>query len=292
LQQIISYTEQELKLLKKQYSKLISETYNSKKRYNEIAFFFGASSFNEAYRRYTMLKEYNRFRHNQGIVIQQKKLDLDKHSTLLSAKLKVKENSLYKLKDETVSLQKDRTRLDNDVQQLAQKESKIKRDIQKKKRALKKLEDTIVKLIAELSKGKVEPSDFKLAKGSLSWPVQNGVIVSRFGVHQHAVLKYVKVNNNGLDIQSTSNNDVKNVFKGVVTRVVPIPGYNRAVIIRHGRFLTVYANLDKVHVINGQNVTKGDLIGTIYSGDGDNSNVLHFEVWEENVKLDPEKWLK
>ncbi|MCU4156617.1 peptidoglycan DD-metalloendopeptidase family protein [Carboxylicivirga sp. A043] len=287
----ISTTQDKLEQLKQQYAKLISETYNNKKRYNELSFFFGAESFNEAYRRFVMLKEYNRFRHNQGLLIEKNAEQLDNSYQLLNTKLKVQNNALNSVKSQHKKLLNDKQSVNRNIQDLKRKESSVKQELRKQKRALKKLEDAIVKVIAEMTKESVEPSDFHLSKGKLLWPVKQGIVVSQFGEHQHPVLKYVKVNNNGIDIQSTSDNVAKSVFSGKVSRIVPIPGYNKAVLVRHGRFLTVYANIENVHVKPGQNVTKNMNIGTIYSGKGENSGVLHFEIWEESVKLNPELWL-
>ncbi|MCG8580629.1 MAG: peptidoglycan DD-metalloendopeptidase family protein [Bacteroidales bacterium] len=291
LESEIDDTKESLEQLKIQYAKLISETYNNKKRYNELSFFFGAESFNEAYRRYSMLKEYNRFRHNQGVLIEKKSNDLDNSYELLNTKLKVQNNALNSVRTQHNNYVSDKLAVNRKIQDLKRKESSVKQDIRRQKKALKKLEDAIVKVIAEMSKEKAEPSDFHLAKGQLIWPVNDGIVVSQFGEHQHPVLKYVKVNNNGIDIQSTSDNIAKAVFNGKVSRIVPIPGYNKAVLVRHGRFLTVYANIEEVHVNPGQNVTKNTNIGTIYNGKGENSGVLHFEIWEESVKLNPEHWL-
>jgi murein DD-endopeptidase MepM/ murein hydrolase activator NlpD len=291
LEEEITATQRKLDELKKQYAKLISETYSNKKRYNELSFFFGAESFNEAYRRYTMLKEYNRFRHNQGVLITQNATRLDEAHILLNTKLKVQNNALNNVKVQHQQLLADKSAVNKKIQDLKSKESTVKQDLRKQKRALKRLEDAIVRVIAEMSTETVEPSDFHLAKGKLAWPISSGIVISKFGEHKHPVLKYVKVNNNGIDIQSTSDNIAKSVFSGKVSRIVPIPGYNKAVLVRHGRFLTVYANIEDVHVKPGQNVTKNTNIGSIYKGKGENSGVLHFEIWEESVILNPEHWL-
>ncbi len=288
----IENNEKELYTLKSQYAKLISETFVNKKKYNELSFFFGAESFNTAYRRYVMLKEYNRFRHNQGILIEKKSTQLNNSSLLLKSKLKVQSNTLKRIEDETNKLKSDKANLDKNIDDLNQKQDELTKELKRHKKALKKLENAIVKMVEELSNTKVEPSDFHLSKGSLPWPVSKGVVIGKFGQHQHPVLKYVKVDNNGIDIQSSSSSEAKAVFSGIVTRVVSIPGYNKAVLIRHGKYLTVYANLGVVNVNKGQNVTNQTVIGTIYSGAGDNSGVLHFEIWEESVKLNPEVWLR
>ena len=74
--------------------------------------------------------------------------------------------------------------------------------------------------------------------------------------------------------------------------MVAIPGGNMAVIIRHGNYLTVYSNLVNVAVQSGQTIETKQEIGSIFTDtDEDNKTVLKFQIWKENVKLDPEVWL-
>ena len=69
-------------------------------------------------------------------------------------------------------------------------------------------------------------------------------------------------------------------------------GGNWAIILRHGSYLSVYSNLSGVSVQVGQKVeTKQDL-GTVFTDrEDDNRTVLKFQLWYENSKLDPEKWI-
>jgi murein DD-endopeptidase MepM/ murein hydrolase activator NlpD len=77
-----------------------------------------------------------------------------------------------------------------------------------------------------------------------------------------------------------------------VTKVLAIPGGNWAIIIRHGSYLTVYSNLSNVSVQAGQKVDTRQDIGTVFTDkDDDNRTVLKFQLWFENSKLDPEKWI-
>ena len=63
-------------------------------------------------------------------------------------------------------------------------------------------------------------------------------------------------------------------------------------IIRHGKYLTVYQNLVNVRVKAGDIVTLGQEIGDVYLDNGDGGkSVLKFMVYEEKKKLDPEQWL-
>ena len=92
---------------------------------------------------------------------------------------------------------------------------------------------------------KLLSGDFAKNAGKLPWPVERGVITSRFGEHDHPVLKNIRVKNNGIDITTSKGSIARSIYKGVVSRVVGIPGGNMAVIVRHGEYLSVYSNLKK-----------------------------------------------
>lgn len=135
--------------------------------------------------------------------------------------------------------------------------------------------------------------DFAGNRGRLPFPVSGRyTVVSRFGEQQHQELKYVRMNNNGIDLQVQPGTEARTVFNGVVTRVFVVPGYNNSVIIRHGNYLTVYANLSEVYVKAGDKVTTRQPIGRIYSDSEDgNTTILHFQLWKEKTKLNPLPWL-
>ena len=74
--------------------------------------------------------------------------------------------------------------------------------------------------------------------------------------------------------------------------VFVLPGYNYNVIIRHGRYLTVYGNLGRVYVKVGDRVATRQSIGRIYSDvENRDETVLHFQLWREKHKLNPLVWL-
>ena len=104
------------------------------------------------------------------------------------------------------------------------------------------------------------------------------------------VLKGIKIKNNGVDIATQKGAESASVFEGEVTGVVSIPGSGKAVIVRHGEFLTVYANLSEVSVQKGDKVRTRQSIGRV--GDSDEGTPeLHFEVWKGNQLLNPQQWL-
>lgn len=135
--------------------------------------------------------------------------------------------------------------------------------------------------------------DFAGNRGRLPYPVAGRyTIVGTFGEQQHQELKYVRTNNSGIDIQTSPGADARAVFKGVVTRVFVVPGYNNSVIIRHGNYLTVYSNLSRVYVKAGDKVDTCQAIGRIFSdAESGNATILHFQLWKEKTKLNPSLWL-
>ena len=105
---------------------------------------------------------------------------------------------------------------------------------------------------------------FEANKGKLPWPIERGVITSTFGEHDHPVLKGIKIRNDGIYISTTQGSSARTIFDGVVSKIISIPGKNKAIIIRHGDFLTVYSNLKDVTVNVGDKVKTKQKIGTIF----------------------------
>lgn len=134
--------------------------------------------------------------------------------------------------------------------------------------------------------------NFERNKGRLPWPTSNGFISGHFGVQTHAVLKYVTTNNKGIYIQTPAGSSARAVFEGVVTQRFSIPGSNNAVIIQHGNYRTVYANLTQIFVKEGDKVNAKDPIGKIYTDDEkDNKTELYFQIWKDKAIQNPESWI-
>lgn len=134
--------------------------------------------------------------------------------------------------------------------------------------------------------------NFVEAKGMLPYPVK-GKVVKHFGRQQHPDLKHVVTDNPGIDIETNSGAEVKSVFSGHVSDIFRLPGYNTIVMVRHGSYLTIYANLGSISVKKGDDVKQGQTIGKVYSDpDDDSRSILHFEVRNERSKENPEEWLK
>ena len=132
--------------------------------------------------------------------------------------------------------------------------------------------------------------NFELNKGKLPWPVAEGVIIEYFGEHDHPVLKGIKVKNDGIDISTKVGSAVRAVFDGEVTGVISIPGAGKAIIVRHGEYLSVYSNLSETNVKKGDKIKTKQNIGTALT-DEDNKTSMELQIWKGSILLNPIGWI-
>lgn len=140
----------------------------------------------------------------------------------------------------------------------------------------------------------VPGATFAQSKGRLMFPVSGDyTIVSRFGRSKYADLSRVEMDNPGIDIQASQGSSARAVYPGEVTSIFKLDGYHNIVMVRHGEYLTIYANIDQLSVRKGDTVQAGQHIGKIYSDNADGGRtILHFEVRKERQKLNPLEWVK
>jgi|SRR5690554_1255220 len=286
----INHLEKELDIIKNEYSRLILDTYKRRNALDELTFYMSSSTLAESYQRYRLIKEYSRYRQHQGIQIvesQQKLIALVNH---VKSKKEQKERRLEDIQQEYNKLtltKNEHTRLVNSLQS---EEKWLRNQLKEKEESAKKLENRILEYIKQARTSSVG-TDFEKFKGKLIWPVTKGVVINIFGEHAHPILKNVSIKNNGVDIQCVSDDKVFVVHSGEVSRIVGIPGYNTTIIVRHGNYLSVYANINKVNVKQGDKVFSGDPIGSVFKEANDTHGILHFEIWHQNQKLNPMEWI-
>ncbi len=127
-------------------------------------------------------------------------------------------------------------------------------------------------------------------KGKLPWPVAKGAKVGDFGSYPHPDVPSVMIENRGIDILVEPNTSVRAIFQGEVTGILDVMG-TKVLMIRHGEYLSVYQNLASVNVKKGDKVSTKQTIGTVAKSSTNNTYELHFEVWKNNVYLNPNQWL-
>ena len=303
LESIISDIDLYLKSMKDEYAAMIYKSYKSKNGYNFISFLFASNSFTQFYMRLKYMEQYTEARKRQSDQIAETKEELiaqQKVEEQRTSDLRLVIKSKSAESNRLISLKKGKSKL---IAQLTKNEASLRKEMTVRKQSIKKLDDLIASLIKieletekKISSGQKARAEeltwkFEDQIRKLSWPVKTGFISLRFGLQRDPILKNVSINNTGIDIQTQRDENVAVVFEGEVRVKAFVPGQNNVVIIKHGNYYTVYSKLKSVEVKQGQVLRKGDLIGKVYTNNAGITQ-LHFEVWRDKKKLDPERWLK
>ena len=297
---LISSLTNDLIIMNKEYSEMIYYSYKSRSSLDKLSYIFSSQNYNQMFRRLNYIFQYSNIRRNQILEIENVKNELsDQEQNLLNIKIK-KDDLLKDELSENNKLQKLKNRQKNTISDLNKKQNRIRKEIKERKIALDKLDELIRDIIRrerELTSSTDEnvnllelTEGFEARIGKLQWPVKSGFISNKFGEHPHPVIKNIKVKNDGIDIQTNKSSKVYSVFSGKVSTVAFIPGMNNVVIINHGEYYTLYAKLKNLNVVKGDNISSGDLIAELVTN-ADGITELQFQVWKNNIKLNPEKWI-
>jgi septal ring factor EnvC (AmiA/AmiB activator) len=294
--------EEDLETLKKEYAKSIVSAYKATKGTPALAFILASSDFNQGYKRLKYIQQVARYRRKETETIETIYLEVQNTKQRLENDRKNVNDLKNKEVRQKQILRDEQNRKERLINSLSRKEKQLKQDLEEKKRVARQIEKEIEKLIEEERKrSETVPMDREMKligdsfgenRGRIPWPVESGIITSHFGLQPHPVLKNVTEDNIGIEITSNGQTRAKAVFKGQVVRVFAISGANMAVIVRHGKYLTVYQNLVNVRVKAGDNTALGQDLGDVYLDNGaGGKSVLKFMIYEEKKKLDPEQWL-
>lgn len=135
---------------------------------------------------------------------------------------------------------------------------------------------------------------FESNRGRLLFPVRGRyTIVKGFGRQKHPDLPNVVTDNPGIDIAASEGAKARSIFEGTVSGIFSQDGYNKVVMVRHGSYISIYANLSSINVRMGEKVRANQDLGTIYRDpEYGNKPVLHFELRRERAKLNPMQWIR
>lgn len=299
---VVSSLQEDLKSLKEEYAAQIYSSYKANKGNSRLMFLFSASSFNQLLQRMKYLEQYSKARRLQAEQIEVVTKELDDQRSKVEAKRTEQQRLLNQQVRERGKLANSKKKQSRLVAQLTKKERQLRREVDNRKAANKRLNTLIAKIIEDEARKTATASTaeaasaaeltrlFESKKNNLTWPVGSGFISTKFGKQPHPVLKRITVVNDGVGIQTEKDSQVKAVFDGEVTLIGTIPGKNNVVVIRHGSYLTVYAQLKNINVKKGQKVRANDIIGEVYT-DRDGISELEFQVYKGTTKLNPENWL-
>ncbi len=222
--------------------------------------------------------------------------DLQKKEKNLRADLKVQQKKANDLNNKIEriiqeQIRKEEARRAAEEQKRLAAENKLKPTTKSSKTEKKNITKPSSALSALTREETLLAGDFERNRGRLPWPTSNGFISGHFGIQQHPVLIHVTTNNKGVYIQTPAGSNARAVFEGVVTQRFMIQS-SSGVIIQHGNYRTVYANLSQIYVNVGDKVSAKQSIGKIYTDDeNDNKTELYFQVWKDKAIQNPESWI-
>jgi septal ring factor EnvC (AmiA/AmiB activator) len=321
----IAVLEAELKQKRDKYAESLRRLQSRHNSQDKLLFIFSADNFGQSVRRMRYLREYAAWQRRQAVEIIEKQKSLRDQWDALEKSRKDKQALLATREQEQQKLETEEAVLRTEVQALNRKQKQLQEELRRKRRQADALNRQIERQIAEevaraareakeaaarkesnkanarvaesaggyamTREEKALSDNFASNRGRLPVPVTKAYTVSGyFGEQQHPELKYVRVVNNGVDLQTSEGADARAVFNGTVSAVFVEPSYS--VIIRHGNYLTVYSNLSEIYVKKGDKVRTRQAIGKIYTDDDNgNATILHFELWKETKKQNPLPWL-
>jgi septal ring factor EnvC (AmiA/AmiB activator) len=138
---------------------------------------------------------------------------------------------------------------------------------------------------------KIIADNFKANRGRLPFPVERGFISLGYGDQAHPVYKSLMIHNSGVEITTDQGANARAVFDGVVSSVIVLSPVNKAVMIQHGDFFTVYQNLSSVSVSKGDKVSRKQNIGRVRTSGETGKTVIKFLILQNTTYNNPASWL-
>nr|WP_040506585.1 peptidoglycan DD-metalloendopeptidase family protein [Gillisia limnaea] len=306
----IQSLRKELEKLKEDYSQMIEKSFKSKSQQSRVMFLLSSESFLQAYKRLQYMKQYANYRKQQGDEIKLRTEEMQQLNASLIKQKKTKDVLIAENRETRGQLGKNRQSQQVLIKSIRQKEGQFASQIKKKQQEInaidKQIDEIIRASIAAANKesgstsrdvyeltpeAKALAANFASNKGKLPWPVRSGVVTTRFGTQPHPVVKSISINSNGVRIETDKGGKARAVFGGTVSEVQAVKGANKAVMVRHGDYLTIYNNLSKVYVNRGDVVSLGQDIGEVATSSSSGKTTLYFLIYKNMDKLDPAEWI-
>ncbi|WP_235831693.1 murein hydrolase activator EnvC family protein [Flavobacterium rhamnosiphilum] len=321
----INKLKKELAVLKEDYAEMIVKSYKSRSEESRAMFLLSSENFLQAYKRAQYMKQYTGFRKMQGEEIKSKSNQLTDYNEKLNVQKKAKQKLIAENEKERLSLEKEKKEQLKLVSVIKKDKNKIAQEIKKRQQEYRTIDRQINKLIREaiaaanrkaaLEKAKANPSapvskaavssskieltpeskiiadNFRANRGRLPYPVEKGFISLGYGNQTHPLFNTITVHNSGVEITTDRGASARAVFGGEVTSVIVLSPVNKAVMIQHGDFFTVYQNLSSVNVSKGDKVSIKQSIGKVRTNGETGKTVIKFLILQNTTYNNPEGWL-
>ena len=286
---------------KADYAKMVRQSHYARMQQSPLLFLLSSDNFQQLARRARYLQEFAHYRQKQVRRIETTQAEIDTQNELLQANKDDKQKALSTRKREQENLKRDERKQQSMLNQLKTKEKDLSKQIQQKQKKVnelnKKIDDMVRKQAEKASKTTLTKEQqliaggFEANKGRLPWPVEKGMISGHFGKQQHPVYAQVTIDNKGIYLQTVAGAKARAVYKGEVTSCFMVGG-TYAVIVQHGNYRTVYSNLSKLNVKQGDKVETKQAIGTIFTdAEQDQKTELYFQIYQDRNILNPELWI-
>jgi murein hydrolase activator len=300
----ISGLESNLAYLKKHYASYVNAVYRGG-RTRDLELLLSSASMNQFAVRSEYLRRFTDQRRRDAERIAEQRREVENTQARLHLQLGEEQRLLAEkgAEEERLAVMADERK--DALARIRKDRKQVQREIDRQLRAAKELEGIVAQLIENdrIKKEKaaeqarkanqvappVIPTTFDKKKGKLRWPVDAGKIVARFGAQKHPTLKTI-TQNTGIDISVRAGTPVTAVADGEVAMLYWLPSFGNLVIVSHyGGFRTVYTHLADITVKEGERISEGETIG--HSGESLEGSRLHFEIWKDREKQNPELWL-
>ena len=324
----INRLKKELVLLKEDYAKMIQKSYKSRSEQSRAMFLLSSQNFLQAYMRAQYMKQYASYRKTQGIEIQEKSAELENFNQIIGVQKTAKQKLIEENEKERLALERERQVQQELVKSIKKDKKQIVAEIKKKQQETRNIDNQIQKLlkaaiaaankktasavakanpktttaaatkatetstkIVLTSEGQIIANNFKANKGKLPWPVEKGFVSLGYGDQAHPIYKSLVVHNSGVEITTDQGASARAVFGGEVISVMVLSPVNKAVMIQHGDYFTVYQNLSNVNVSKGDKVSIKQPIGRIRTNGDTGKTVLKFTISQNTTYSNPAGWL-
>jgi septal ring factor EnvC (AmiA/AmiB activator) len=298
--------ESDLGFLQDQYAQYVTSAYKAG-RTRDMELLLSSRSINQFYVRTAYLRMFSAQRKRDADGIATKKTQLEETQARVQQQL-TDERRLIAEKgaeeDRLTSLAAERRSI---LQKIRKDKKMLQQSVDRQMKAARDLEGVIASIIEsdrikrerEVEEAKrshmplpqppAATGTFEARRGRLRWPVNAGTVVARFGNQRHPTLRTVTVNT-GIDIAVDAGTPVTAIAEGEVAKIFWMPSYGNLLILNHeSGYRSVYTHLAEITVAEGQIVKEGDVIAQ--SGESLDGPRLHFEIWKDREKQNPEVWL-
>jgi len=293
----LAQIEKENHEVKENWSSLVRANLKQKLSSNIFVDLFSSESLSDSFRKLQYYNQLTRYTDKKGLQIQ---MQADSIQTLLGniKESKVKQEELLLEGDkQKKKLKSELSRQNSTLKNLEKEEKKFTKQLKEQTKEKEKLAALIREAIRkELNNTTSATADevalsgsFEDNKGKLPWPVRSGIISTGFGTRTHPTNRNVKIDNDGIDIRTNPGSEVKSIYSGKVTSINQIPGFGNVIIINVGSYFLVYGRLSSVSVQAGQNIERGQTIGSLAITN--DISELQLQIWKGQSKLNPQHWL-